>query len=152
MKALQWGVSKHFSFSSAVRYPIVEYSLNEKEMNGMRMLDVGVKLSSGTQTPVAFMLWINKYGVSADFHKTPLTFTIQMIQRLPYLFDSVALRSSFLSSLKIFSSHSIERFCISEPVYVNTVSGDATPSFGPGSLLKILPMSLKKAPVLWTSP
>lgn len=150
MKALQWGVSKHFSFSSAVRYPIVEYSLNEKEMNGMGMLDVGVKLSTGTQTPVAFMLWINKYGVSADFHKTPLTFTIEVIQRLPYLFDSIALRS-FLSSLKIFSSHSIERFCISEPVYVNSVSGDATPSFGPGSLLKILPMSLKKTPVLRTS-
>lgn len=48
------------------------------------------------------MLWINKYGVSADFQETQLTFTIQMIQRLSYLFDSIALRSSFLSSLKIF--------------------------------------------------
>lgn len=63
-KALQWGVSELFSFFSVVKYPIAGYSFDQKELNGARMLYVGVKLSPGAPAPMAFMLCINKYGFS----------------------------------------------------------------------------------------
>jgi len=64
LKALQGGVSGLTSFFSVVKYPIVGYSLGEKEMNGAMIQSVTVKLSPGTSAPVALMLCVNKYGVS----------------------------------------------------------------------------------------